>query len=119
METAAQRSTFLKIVRASIINILGFGLAAIAIIYLSDWLNIPILFKILAVLVTLVTLINVSGLLVFIYYTLKSIPGTMSEKPNDMTFGQIYGYTLAALAIRCLEAVLCVYYIVMVFKAVF
>ena len=118
MDMKSQRQSFLKIIRTSLINILGFGAVAFAIIYLASLIQIPIIFKVLALADTLVTLISISGLLVFMFYTFKTMPETLQAKPPDISFAQIYGYTIAALILRCIEGILCIYFLVRIFNAV-
>lgn len=115
-ENLSEKQTFWKIVRASATNIAGFGAATFAVIFLQRLLEITILFKILSVVIALIVLISVSGLLVFIYYTIKGMPQTMREKPEGTGFFKIYGLIVTALLIRCVEGAICVYCLVLLYR---
>ncbi|MDO4540917.1 MAG: hypothetical protein Q4B48_07475, partial [Syntrophomonadaceae bacterium] len=110
-----QKTTFWKIIRASLVNVLGFGGATFGVIFLSRLLNIDVIFIVLAIIIAIIALVSVSGLLVFIGYTIKGIPQTMEHRPEGMGFFSLYGYIIAALLIRCVEGAICVYCVIQLY----
>lgn len=116
-QTTDQKATFWKIIRAALLNVLGFGAATLAVIYLNDLLGMDVVFIVASIIIAIIVLISVSGLLVFIFYTIKSIPDTKRHKPEDISWGSLYGYTVAALLIRCVEGALCVYFMLLLYQS--
>jgi len=112
MNSDEQRKVFLRIVLASIKNIIGFGLATAFIGYLSTRISIDRPLMILAAVVVFIMFVSLISLLMFIIYTFKDIPATLNNKPEHLSFSDIYGYTLLALSIRLVEAAICIAYIV-------
>jgi len=112
MNNDEQRKVFLKIVRAAITNIIGFGLATAFIGYLSTRTSIDIVLRILAIVVVFIIFVSLISLLLFIFYTFKDMPATLNNKPEHLSFRDIYGYTLVALSIRLVEAAICIAYII-------
>jgi|GEM_PF-2173867 len=111
MNNDEQRKVFIKIVLASIKNIIGFGLATAFIGYLSTRISIDIVLRILAAGVVFIMFVSLISLLLYIFYTFKDIPTTLNNKP-ELSFLDIYGYTLLALSFRLVEAAICIAYII-------
>lgn len=116
MQNNDQKEAFIRIIKASIVNIAGFGFATYLIDYLAKNTNIGTPVMVLALLVFFVIFVSISALLVFIYKTVQQIPKTMAAKPANLTFIDIYGFTMAALFIRLIEAAICVFFIVHIYK---
>lgn len=116
MQNNDQKEAFIRIIKASCVNILGFGFATYLIDYLAKNTNIGTPVMVLAMLVFFVIFVSISALAVFIYKTAQQIPKTMATKPANMTFFDIYGFTMAALAVRLIEAVICILYIFHIYK---
>lgn len=114
-----QRAVFARIALASVRNMVGFGLATALIGYLATHTDIGPPVKILAVIVVLVMIVSINSLLMFIIYTVEGMPSTMKGKSESVSFWDIYGYILTALAIRVVEASLCIYYIVYLYNVFF
>lgn len=114
-----QKTVFSRIALASVKNVIGFGLATALIGYLAAHTDIGTPVKLLAVIVVFIMIISINSLLMFIIYTVEGMPSTMRNKSDSVSFGDIYGYMLAALALRIVEAGLCVYYIVYLYNVFF
>ncbi|NLV22585.1 MAG: hypothetical protein GXY49_11460 [Syntrophomonadaceae bacterium] len=118
MQDTNERNVFFKIVRASATNILGFGLATALVSYLVGNTEVKIPLMILAGLIVFIMLVSLSSLLMFIYFTVKNIPETMS-KAAGKSFWKIYKYIVSALSVRLVEAVICVIFIVHIYHLYF
>jgi NADH:ubiquinone oxidoreductase subunit 6 (subunit J) len=118
MQDTNERNVFVKIVRASATNIAGFGLATALVSYLVKNTDIKTPVMILAGLIVFIILVSLSSLLMFLYFTIKNIPETMSNSPGK-SFFEVYKFILYALAIRLVEAVICVIYIVHIYHLYF
>jgi hypothetical protein len=116
MNRDEQRKVFFRIVLASIKNVLGFGLAIAFIGYLSTHTSIDTPLMILAAVVVFIMFVSLMSLLIFIFYTFKGIPAALKDKPEHMSFSDIYGYTLLALSIRLVEAAICIAYLVYLYR---
>jgi hypothetical protein len=116
MDGTEQRKVFFKILLASVKNIIGFGLAAALIGYISAQTSIDTPLMILAAVVVFVISVSLITLLIFIIYTFKGIPATLANKPKDMSFSDIYAYTLLALLVRLVEAAICIAYIIYLYR---
>jgi len=101
---------------ASIKNIIGFGLATAAIVYLGRFSGIDLVLKILAGLVILVMGISLSAFIAYVALTIKRIPATLKKNDTEFSFLQIYGYLLKALAVRLLEVGICIFYLVKLYQ---
>lgn len=118
MQDTNERNIFFKIVRASATNIAGFGLATALVSYLVRNTDIKTPVMILAGLIVFIMLVSLSSLLMFIYFTIKNIPDTMS-KSSGKSFWVVYKYILSALSVRLVEAVLCVVFIIHIYHLYF
>ncbi|PKM77837.1 MAG: hypothetical protein CVU90_05145 [Firmicutes bacterium HGW-Firmicutes-15] len=112
MNSSEQKKVFWKIVLASIKNIIGFGLATAFIGYLATRTSIDTPLMILAVVVVFLIFVSLSTLLVYIFFTVKGIPANIANKPKHMSFSDLYAYTLIAISVRIVEAVICIAYII-------
>lgn len=115
MQNNDQKEAFIRITKASIVNIVGFGFATALIDYLAKHTNIGTPVMVLSIIVGFVIFVSISSLIVFIYNIVKGIPETMAKKAAHLSFSDIYGYTLAALAVRLIEAGICVAYIIHIY----
>lgn len=116
MQRNDQKQAFFRIVRASIVNIFGFGFATVLIDYLTKQTNIDTPLMILALVVVFIMFVSISSLIIFIYHTVKGMPATMAAKAENINFSDIYGYILAALSVRIIEAAICIVYIVHIYR---
>ena len=114
-----QKPVFKRIALGAIRNMAGFGLAVWGTAYLATLPDMRKPALLAAAIVLLIMLTTLNALLLFTFYTLRSIPSTLQEKAADMSFQDIYGYTLAAISIRLLESVVYVYYIVYLYHVLF
>ncbi len=112
MDRNEQKKVFFRIMFASIKNVTGFGLATALIAYLSTHTTIDRVLMVFAAVVVFLMFISLITLLLFIFYTFKAMPATLNSKPESTSFLDIYAYTLLALAIRLVEAGICIAYIV-------
>ncbi len=119
MQDHDQKKVFFKIAQASVKNMVGFGLATALIGYLATQTDIGALVKLLAIVVVFIMAVSINSLLMFIVYTVEGIPSTMANKLESVTFWDIYSYIMAALALRIVEAGLCVAYIVYLYNIFF
>jgi hypothetical protein len=119
ISSQAQKPVFKKILLASVTNIVGFGLAVWAIGYLAVELGLRNMALLLAAIVILIILTTINALVLFTFYTLKSIPATMEDKTAELSFADIYGYTLAGIAVRLVESAAYVYYMIYLYKIFF
>ncbi|NLV21995.1 MAG: hypothetical protein GXY49_08420 [Syntrophomonadaceae bacterium] len=118
MQDNNEKRIFFRIVKASVTNIAGFGFATALVSYLVRNTEAEIPVMILAGLVVFIMLVSLSSLLMFIGFTIKNIPETMS-KAVGKSFWALYKYILAALAVRLIEASICVYYITIIYYLYF
>jgi len=116
MQNNDQKQAFIRIARASIMNIIGFGFAAVLIDYLAKQTDIGTPVMLLALVVVFIMSVSIYSLIMFIYHTVKGIPSTMATKAEGVTFSDIYGYILAALAFRIVEACICIAYIIYIYR---
>lgn len=119
MQANEQRDIFFKIVLASLKNIIGFGLACALIGYLVLHTNIGSPAKLIAGVVVFIMAITLNTLLMFIVFTVKGMPATMAGKPANLSFFDIYGYTMASFGIRLVEATIYIFYIVYLYRLFF
>ena len=119
MQDNNERSLFLKITRASVTNIIGFGLATALVDYLVKNADIGIPVMILAGIVVFIMAVSLSSLIIFTVYTIKAIPSTMANNPASKSFADLYRYILAALAVRMVEAAICIVYIIYIYNLYF
>lgn len=119
MRENEQRAAFTRIALASVRNMIGFGLATALVGYLALNTDIGPPVKLLAAIVVLVMIVSINSLLMFVVYTVEGMPSTMKNKSASVSFWDIYGYILAALAFRLIEASLCIYYIVYMYNVFF
>lgn len=116
MQNNDQKEAFIRIIKASCVNILGFGFATYLIDYLTKNTNIGTPVMVLAMAVFFVIFVSISALIVFIFKTAQQIPKTIATKQASLTFLDIYGFTMAALTVRLIEAAICVFYIIHIYK---
>jgi len=113
-----QKSVFKRIALGSIRNMLGFAVAVAITAYLAGLPRVHKPALLLAAIIVLIMLITANALILFTFYTLRSIPDTMRQTPDE-TFKDIYGYTLAGIAIRLAEIILYIYLIVYLYRIFF
>lgn len=116
MYISDQKSVFLRIARASIVNILGFGFATVLIDYLTKKTDIGTPVMLLALVVVFIMLVSITSLVIFIYHTAKEIPVIMATQSADLKFTDVYGYILAALSFRIIETFIYFAYIAHIYK---
>ncbi|MEA1959897.1 MAG: hypothetical protein U9N81_01170 [Bacillota bacterium] len=114
-----QKDIFKRISFASVRNIVGFGVVVWGISYLSAMPDIKKPALVLAAIIVLIMITTMNALMIFTYYTIKSIPTTMQEKDAGMSFQDIYGFTLAGITLRLVEAGVYIYYIVYLYRLFF
>ena len=119
MQDNNERNIFIKIIRASVTNIIGFGLATALVDYLVKNTDIGIPVMILAGVVVFIMAVSLSSLIIFTGYTIKGIPSTMANNPTNKSFADLYRYILAALAVRMAEAAICIVYITHIYNLYF
>lgn len=113
-----QKSVFKRIALGSIRNMLVFAAAAGITAYLAGLPGLRKPALLLAAIILLIMIITANALILFTFYTLKSIPATMRQTPSE-TFKDIYGYTLAGIAFRLVEMALYIYLIVYLYRVFF
>jgi hypothetical protein len=118
MQDGNEKSIFLRIVKASILNVAGFGLATALVSYLAKNTTLGTPIMVLAGIVVFLMLVSLSSLLMFIGFTIKNIPATM-QLAGGKSFGEMYKYIMASLAVRLLEAIVFVYYITIIYYLYF
>jgi len=118
MQDTNEKNIFLKILRASATNIVGFGLATALVSYLVRNTDVKTPLMVLAGLIVFIMLVSLSSLMIFIYFTIKNIPETM-RKAGGKSFGEVYKYILSALAVRLVEAAICIVFIVHIYHLYF
>jgi len=116
MQSNDQKQAFLRIAKASIVNILGFGFATVLIDYLAKQTDIGTPVMVLALIVAFVIFVSISSLFLFIFHTVKAIPSTMAAQATNVKFLDIYGYILTALSIRIVEAAICIAYVIYIHR---
>lgn len=118
MQVNNERSVFLRIIKASFLNVVGFGLATALVSYLAKNTAAGTPIMILAGIVVFIMLVSLSSLLMFIGFTIKNIPATMNQA-GGKSFGEIYKYITAALLVRLAEAIVFIYYIAIIYHLYF
>lgn len=118
MQDTNERNVFFRIVKASATNVLGFGLATVLVSYLVRNTNVETPLMLLAGLIVFIMVVSLSSLLMFIYFTAKNIPETMNQAAGK-SFAQLYKYILSALAVRLVEAVICIALIIHIYHLFF
>lgn len=116
MKNNDQREAFIRIIKASCVNILGFGFATYLIDYLAKNTDIGTPVMVLALLVFFVIFVSISALIVFVFKTAQQVPKTLAAMPASLTFFDVYGFTIAAVTVRLIEAVICIFYIVHIYQ---
>jgi hypothetical protein len=104
---------------ASIRNMVGFGATVWATAYLAVELGLRKPALLIAAIVVLIMLTTLNALVMFTIYTIRSIPATMASKTPDITFKDIYAYTLTGIAIRLVEISAYICYIIYLYKIFF